>query len=283
MDSINTREIKLHNGVVIPTLGYRVDKDFKKDIYNNILTAIRAGYRHFDISYEAETEKIAARAFADSGIPRNELFLTLKLDNENRGYQRALRAAENSLKRMGTEYADLYLVNWPNPAKYRDQYETISVETWRAMETLYKTGKARAIGLANFESRHIEHLLTHAEISPMLNQARLYPGFSFTDNLECANEHLIQTVGFMPPYHEDILNCNELKIFAEKYKTTPRAICIRYLFEKNCIALCQGSDEDELRDNFKALDFRIDPSDILFMDHMKNYGLDNIDPDTCCF
>ncbi len=283
MQTITTKTILLHNGVEIPTIGYRVDQDFKDQIPANIRTALKAGYRHFDLSFEPEAEKIAGKILMESGVPREELFLTVKLSVDDRGYQKALRSIENALSRIGTEYFDMVLVNWPNPLKFRDQYETISAETWRAMETLYKQGKARAIGLANFEARHIEHLLNHSEISPMLNQARLYPGFPFTDNLNCADDHLIQTQGFLPPFHEDIINSNELKIFAEKYHATPRQICIRYMFEKNCIALIQGSDEQELIDNFKALDLKIAKEDMQFMDVMKNYGLGNINPDTCNF
>lgn len=277
------RIIHLHNGIKIPALGYRIDKDNKEQIYNNIRSALNAGFRHFDLPCDAEAEKIAAKAFEDSGIRRYELFLTMKLSNNDHGYSRALRALDHSLKRLDTDYTDLYLINWPNPLKYRSSYETISVETWRALEEMYKTGKAHAIGLANFESRHIEHILSHAEISPMVNQARIYPGFPFSDNLNCADEHKIQTEGFLPPKHDDILNSRELEIFAKKYNTTPRIICIRYLFEKGCIALCQGTEIEDLRNSEKAFDFSIAEEDMKYLDVMKNYGLDNINPDTCDF
>lgn len=283
MDPFQSSTTKLHNGVDMPTIGYRVDFDHNKENYRNILTALDAGFRHFDIACDGETEKIAGRALRDAAVPRYELFITLKLDNDNHGYKATLRAFENSLKRLKTDYVDLYLIDWPNPEKFRDTYEATAIETWKALETLYKNGKARAIGLANFESRHIEFVLENAEIAPMVNQARLYPGFPFDDNLTCANEHKIQTEGFLPPHHDEIINSQELKIFAEKYKVTPRQICIRYLLEKDCIALCQGNDPDELTNSFHTLDFSISEDDMKFMDHMKNYGPDNINPDTCDF
>ncbi|HCK87377.1 MAG TPA: 2,5-diketo-D-gluconic acid reductase [Erysipelotrichaceae bacterium] len=276
-------EIRIHNGTVIPELGYRIDRDNKKTMYEDILTALRAGFRHFDIACDAETERIAGKAFADSGVPRFELFLTMKLGNEDHGYERAARAFEKSLKHVGTDYADLYLINWPNPIQFRDRYATNSVDTWRALESIYKSGRARAIGVANYEARHIEFLLDHAEIAPMVNQARIYPGFPFKDNLDCAHEHNILTEGFLPPMHDDILNSKELKIFAGKYKVSPRMICIRYLLEKKCIALLQGRNEEELRNTVKAFDFTISPEDMLYLDAMKNYGLENINPDTCDF
>lgn len=283
MTQIETKNIQLHNGVTIPTLGFRVDAARGKHNYERILAAIEAGFRHFDIAADGETEKIAYQAFHDSGIPRDELFITAKLDNDNHGYQQALRAFDHTLKRLGTDYIDLYLVNWPNPVKYRNTYEETAVDTWRALETLYKEGKARAIGFANYEARHIEFCLEKSEIAPMVNQARIYPGFPFENNLYCANEHKIQTEGFLPPDHDDILNSKELEIFAKKYNTTPRIICIRYLLEKECIALCSGHDVEKLKKCFTAFDFDITDEDMKFLDVMKNYGPANINPDTCDF
>ena len=283
MSQIDTKEVKLHNGVIIPTLGYRVDKNHGEDNYNRILEAIKAGFRHFDISADAQAEKVAGRAFQDCNIPRAELFITAKLDNENHGYEQALREFSNTLKRLGTDYADLYLINWPNPIKYRDTYEQTAINTWKALETIYKEGRARAIGVANYEGRHIEFCLEKAEIAPMVNQARIYPGFPFEENLYCANEHNIQTEGFLPPHYEDILNSNELAIFAKKYKTTPRGIATRYHLEKDCISLCSGKNEQELRECFDAFHFDISDTDMKFLDAMKNYGPENINPDTCDF
>lgn len=283
MSQITTKEIKLHNGVVIPTLGYRVDKDHGENNYERILNAIQAGFRHFDISADSQAEKVAHKAFNDSLIPRSELFITAKLDNDHHGYQTALREFDNTLKRLGTDYCDLYLINWPNPIKYRDTYEETAIETWKALETIYKEGKARAIGVANYEGRHIEFCLEKSEIAPMVNQARIYPGFPFEENLYCANEHNIQTEGFLPPHYEAILNSNELEIFAKKYHITPRAIATRYHLEKECLSLCSGKDINELKEYFDAFDFDISDEDMKFLDVMKNYGPENINPDTCDF
>ena len=287
MKSISSKTTILHNGVEIPSLGYRVDRDNKEAIYQNVRTAVDAGFRHFDLPADSESEKLIGQALQDSGVPRNDLFLTYKVRNENHSHDLVLRGLDQSLKRTGTDYADLVLVNWPNPIKFRDDYEHASVDTWRGLETAYKKGTARAIGLANFHAHHIEHILEAAEISPMANQARIYPGFPFENNLNCADSHSIQTIGFLPPHHDDILNSRELQIFAEKYGVTPRHICVRYLvrylLEKGCLALCQGSDLQELIDCEKAFNFTLTEDEMKFLDLMKNYGLDMIDPDTCDF
>lgn len=283
MSQITTKEIQLHNGVTIPTLGYRVDKDHGENNYERIQHALQAGFRHLDISPETQCEKIAGKAIQDSQIHRSDLFITAKLNNDNHGYDQTLRAFENTLKRLQTDYCDLYLINWPNPLKYRDTYEQTAIETWRALETLYKKGQVHAIGVANYQSNHIEFCLELSEIAPMVNQARIYPGFPFEENLYCANEHNIQTEAFLPPQYEAIINSKELQIFANKYHTTPNALVTRYHLEKECISLCSGKDIEELKQYFDAFTFDISDEDMKFLDNMKNYGPENIDPDTCDF
>lgn len=283
MAKIETEKTKLHNGVIIPKIGYRVDKDHPEQIYENVLKALRAGFRHIDLPCDSESEKLVGKALKDSGIPRYEIFLTVKLDNNNHGYDAALRAFSNSLKRIGTDYADLYLINWPNPVKYRKDYEKVSADTWRALETMYKNGTAHSIGLANYEARHMEFVLENSEISPMANQARIYPGFPFEDNLNCADEHKIQSIAFLPPNYESIVYSKEVKIFAEKYNVEPWEICVRYQLQKGCLALCQEGNEEILNQLNHVFDFEISKDDMKFMNHMKNYGPLNINPDTCDF
>lgn len=272
MSSIKNRIIELHNGIQMPSLGYRIDRNNKESISLGVKNAVSAGFRHFDFPADSAIEKAAAAALRESGVPRYELFLTMKLADEDHGYNRALRAFDQCLKRIGTDYADMFLVSWPDPAQYRDRYEEISKETWRALEEIYKSGKAHAIGFANFHADHIESILAGSEIAPMFNQAKIYPGFPFTENLECADKHRIQTEGYLPAEHDAILNCEELKIFARKYKTTPRNICIRYLFEKGCAALCQGMEKDELFYAWNAFDLKFEKEDMFILDAMRNYG-----------
>lgn len=281
MDFIEHTSVDLHNGVSIPTLGYRVTKG--ENVYNNVLTALRAGYRHFDICSDHDAEKAFARAAAKFGIDREELFLTVKIANSDHGYDAALHGFRNSLSRLKTDFADLLLIDWPNPVGFRDTYEETVTATWKALETAYKSGTARAIGVANYESRHIEYTLDHSEIAPMVNEARIYPGFPFTDNVECAAHHKIQTEGFLPDDYRPVVNSRELRIFAEKYKVTPEQICVRYLFQKNIIALASGDDEEILRQNFNAYSFRLSDDDMKYLDVMKNYGPENINPDEADF
>lgn len=283
MSSLTKETTELHNGIVIPKLGYRIDKDHPEKVYDLTRTALDAGFRHFDLPVDSECEKRIGKAFKDSGVERYDLFLSMKLSNDDHGYDAALRALDHSLKRVDTDYVDLYLIDWPNPKKCRDCYQTIEPETWKALETMYKNGTAHSIGLANYEARHIEFNLEHSEISPMVNQARIYPGFPFTNNLDCANEHKILTEAFLPPDFDPIISSKELKIFAEKYHVTPWQIAIRYQLEKGCVALCQCQDANELASIDHVFQMSIAKEDLLFLDSMKNYGPENINPDTCDF
>lgn len=282
MSFIKEPSVLLHNGVKIPTLGYRVRKT-DKNVYQNVLKAISAGYRHFDVCSDHSAEKAFARALADSQLPRDDIFLTVKIANSDHGFDAARHGFRSSLSCLKTDYADLLLIDWPNPKSFRDTYEEVTVATWHALEETYKTGAARAIGVANYESRHIEYTLDHSEIAPMVNEARIYPGFPFTDNVDCASSHKIQTEGYLPDDDSPILHSRELKIFASKYNVTPEQIFIRYLFEKNCIALVNDSDEKTLNTNFNAYNFRLSEDEMKYLDMMKNYGPENINPDEADF
>lgn len=272
----------IHNGIPMPTLGYRVIPN-NGDTYKNTLLALETGYRLFDIACDSHTEKEFGRALQDSKVARDEIFIIAKIANSDHSFDKATHGFKHSLSHLQTDYVDLLMIEWPNPKQYRDTYETSSIETWHAVEEAYKQGTARTIGVANYESRHIEYLLGNCEISPMVNEARIYPGFPFTDNLNCANEHKILTLGFLPDNYPQILNSKELTIFANKYHVTAEQICIRYLFEKGCVALTVGTDANILSSNFNAYSFSLSKEDIAYLDVMHNYGDANIDPDQADF
>lgn len=273
---------QLHQGLEIATIGFRINPD-SATIKQDIFTALNVGFRHFDLPANEHCYPQIAQAFQSSQIPRYELFFTAKIANQDHGLEKARHAIKRILKALKTDYIDLLLIDWPNPKAYRNVYPTISIETWTALEEAYKSGNAHAIGVANYEARHIEHVLTHAEIAPMVNQARLYPGFPFEDNLTCANMHNIQSIGYLPYDHQAITSSKEIQIFANKYRTTPENICARYVLDKHCLVLVYSQDEKILQQYQSLYDFTLSKEDIQYMDVMKNYGLPNIDPDTCPF
>lgn len=170
---------QLNNGVKIPVLGFGTFKAKDgEEAYRAVLEALKAGYRHIDTAAIYQNEESVGQAIKDSGVPREELFVTTKLWNSQQTYEQARQAFEESLENLGLEYLDLYLIHWPNPKPLRenDQWKIRNAEVWRAMEDLYQEGKIRAIGVSNFLPHHLDALLETAKILPAVNQVRLAPG-----------------------------------------------------------------------------------------------------------
>ena len=169
----------LNNGVSIPVLGFGTWKAENGEVaYQAVLEALKTGYRHIDTAAVYKNEESVGRAIRDSGIPRQEIFVTTKLWNTNHSYEEARQAFEQSMEKLGLDYLDLYLIHWPNPKPLRenDAWKTRNAEVWRAMEDLYQEGKIRAIGVSNFLPKHLNALLKTARIVPAVNQVRLAPG-----------------------------------------------------------------------------------------------------------
>lgn len=170
---------QLNNGVEIPVLGFGTFKaKDREEAYRAVLEALKAGYRHIDTAAIYQNEESVGQAIKDSGVPREELFVTTKLWNSQQTYEQARQAFEESLEKLGLDYLDLYLIHWPNPKPLRenDQWKIRNAEVWRAMEDLYQEGKIRAIGVSNFLPHHLDALLETAKILPAVNQVRLAPG-----------------------------------------------------------------------------------------------------------
>lgn len=170
---------QLNNGVEIPVLGFGTFKTKDgEEAYRAVLEALKAGYRHIDTAAIYQNEESVGQAIKDSGVPREEMFVTTKLWNSQQTYEQTRQALEKSIEKLGLDYLDLYLIHWPNPKPLRenDAWKTRNAEVWRAMEDLYQEGKIRAIGVSNFLPHHLDALLETATIVPAVNQVRLAPG-----------------------------------------------------------------------------------------------------------
>lgn len=170
---------QLNNGVEIPVFGFGTFKAKDgEEAYRAVLEALKAGYRHIDTAAIYQNEESVGQAIKDSGVPREEMFVTTKLWNSQQTYEQTRQALEKSIEKLGLDYLDLYLIHWPNPKPLRenDAWKTRNAEVWRAMEDLYQEGKIRAIGVSNFLPHHLDALLETATIVPAVNQVRLAPG-----------------------------------------------------------------------------------------------------------
>ena len=271
----------LHNRVEIPTIGFGTWKlEDPKIAYESVLEALNAGYRHIDTAAIYNNEESVGKAIYDSGIPRNEIFLTTKLWNDSHTYDKAMKAIDISLKKLKTDYVDLYLIHWPNPLMYRDDFEGSISETWRAMEDIYKSGKAKAIGISNFRPHHIETLLNVANIAPMVNQIKLHPGNEPEDIINKSLSHGMLVQAYSPLGSGQIFESKELQEMSKKYGKSIAQICIRYLLQKGYNPLPKSQTKERIIENINVYDFSINNEDMEIIKHIPNVCKEATNPDT---
>lgn len=202
----------LNNGVKMPWLGFGVFKVQEgEEVVNSVKTAIEVGYRSIDTAAIYRNEEGVGKAIAESNVPREELFVTTKVWNGDQGYESTLAAFESSLNKLGLDYLDLYLIHWPVPSK------GLYVETWKALEKLYKDGRVRAIGVSNFNVNHLENLLANCEIKPMVNQVEYHPVFNQKELHDFCKEKEIQLEAWSPLMQGSLLNDPVLVDIGNKY------------------------------------------------------------------
>ncbi len=249
--------VTLHNGVTIPQLGFGTYLIPNEQVADAIKHALDAGYRHIDTAQYYKNESGIGEALKASGINREDLFITTKVWNSHHGYEQTLEAFEESLERLKLDYIDLYLVHWPCP-KF-DKY----VETYKALETLYKEGKVRAIGVCNFDIEHLERLFAECEIKPMINQVECHPYFQQKEMKRFCREHQIQFESWSPLYRgEEVLEEPIIKELAKKHGKTPAQIILRWHLQEGSIVIPKSVHPERIRKNIDVFDFTLSDEDM---------------------
>lgn len=274
----------LTNGVKIPVIGFGTWQTPDGDVaYNSVLSALKAGYRHIDTAAYYGNEESVGKAIKDSGIPREELFVTTKLWNDDHGYEKTKMAFGKSLDRLGLDYVDLYLIHWPNPKEFRSNWQKTNAETWKAMEEFYREGQAKAIGVSNFRAKHIDALLETAEIAPMVNQLFLNPSDMETGIVDFNDDHDILTEAYSPLGTGNLLKLQPVQEIAKKYNKSAAQILIRWSFQHGFVPLPKSTHEEYIKQNGDIFDFEIDKSDMQTLDSLQGKAGLAIDPDTTDF
>lgn len=256
-------QYKLSNGVGIPCVGFGTwQTPDGETAVNAVTAALKAGYRHIDTAENYENEGSVGEAVANSGIPRNEIFLTSKLNNKAHSYDDTMAAFERTLKDLKTDYLDLFLIHWPNPIKYRDCWQKANAETWRAFEELYKAGKIRAIGVSNFRPHHLEELAKTAEIMPMVNQIRLCPGCTQDEVVNYCRAKNILLEAYSPLGVGKIFEVPEMQQLAKKYDRSIAQVCIRWSLQNGWLPLPKSVTPSRIEENTRVFDFNIDDEDV---------------------
>jgi len=249
--------ITLNNGLNMPQLGFGVWKVPNEEATPAVASALKVGYRSIDTAKIYGNEEGVGRAIAASNIPREELFITTKVWNSDHGYENTLKAFDASLERLGLDYIDLYLIHWPTP-KY-DQY----VETYQALEKLYKDGRVKAIGVCNFDIEHLERLLTECEIIPVLNQVECHPYFQQKELKEFCEKNNIKLEAYSPLMNgKDVLQDEVIKTIADKHGKTPAQVILRWHLQVGNIVIPKSVTPSRIEENFHVFDFTLSEEDL---------------------
>ncbi len=261
---IDTR-IKLNSGVVMPLFGLGTFQTRSgRETREAVLHALQVGYRLIDTAKAYGNEEDVGDAVRESGIPREEIFVTTKLWNTDHGYDRALKAFEKSLERLGLSYVDLYLIHWPEGG--------LRNETWKALEKLLKGGTCRAIGVSNYTVRHLKELLDNSSTVPAVNQVEFHPYLYQEELLEFCNSHEIQMEAYSPLTKGRKLNDPKLLAIARKYSKTSAQILIRWVLQKEVVVIPKSSRNERIEENARVFDFSISDEDMRSLDSFsENY------------
>lgn len=272
--------VKLRNGIEIPRVGIGTWQLTDRELLKQIITkAYEEGYRLIDTAAAYSNEISLSRVIAEAGMPRNELIITDKVWNTGRGYDAVQDACKRSLKKLKTDYIDMYLIHWPASMKMYPDWEEINAETWRGMETLLKAGFVRTIGVCNFKTHHLEALGKTAEVMPFVNQIEYHPGMNQEDIYDYCVRNEIQVEAYSPLGNGQIMKNQLLRDIASRKGKTVAQICLRWEVQKNVVMIPRTSKVERLKENLHIFDFELTDDEMRLIDAIPYCGGLGIDPD----
>ena len=249
-------DIKLNNGITIPQLGFGVFQIKPEETKQATLAALEVGYRHIDTAEMYGNEKEVGEAVRESRVDRDDVFVTSKLNNGFHAYDDALGAFDQSLKDLGFDYLDLFLIHWPLP-KVGD-----FVETWRAMEEIYKSGRVKAIGVSNFQRHHLQRLFDETETVPAVNQIEVHPYLAQDDLRAFGTEHGIATEAWSPIARGKVLDDPTLEKIAEAHGKSTAQVTLRWHIQRGDIVFPKSVTRSRVEDNFDLFDFDLGDDEV---------------------
>ena len=278
--------IKLNNGVEIPCVGYGTFRTDPAVTAQAVQDAIAAGYRHIDTAKVYENEVGVGQGIKAAGVPREELFVTSKLWNTDRGYEATKAAFQASLDRLGLDYLDLYLIHWPaNEKQFGADAAKINAETWRAMEELYEAGKIRAIGLSNFMPHHVAELLKTAKIKPMVDQIEVHPGWTHAEEIKKlqAMDIVVEAWGPLGGQGATVLVDPTMQKIAATHGKSTAQVSLRWILQQGGVPLPKSVHVDRLKQNMELFDFELSNEEMQTIAALPNLGGQCKDPDDVDF
>lgn len=269
----------LWNGVKMPRIGYGTYKSTDGSDERIVRMALEAGYRLLDTAAAYENEEQVGKAVRESGIPREELFLTSKVWKTNLGYEKTKQSFEESLERLGTDYLDLFLLHWPKPGPESSDWKELDRGSWKALEEFYERGKVRAIGLSNFLPHHIEALMETAKVRPMVNQLELHVGYLQETAVRYCKDAGIQVQAWSPLGRRRVLEEPAVIKMAEKYGVSPAQFLLKFLLQQDIGVIPKASSMERMRQNLELPKMEIGEEDMYLLRCLPQIGWGGEHPD----
>ncbi|MBU0738509.1 MAG: aldo/keto reductase [Alphaproteobacteria bacterium] len=264
--------IALNDGARIPQVGLGVWQTPNDEAAPAVKAALSAGYRHVDTAAVYENEEGVGEGIRQSGIDRSEIYLTTKLWNTEQGYEQTLKAFDASLKRLGTDYVDLYLIHWPSA------HRGLFVDTWKAFVKLKEEGRAKSIGVSNFYPEHIEKIIAETGVTPVINQIELHPDFQQREARAFHEKHGIATQSWSPLGQGKLLGHSAIADIATKLGRTPAQVIIRWHIDNGLVVIPKSVTPSRISENFKVFDFKLSAEDLDTLNGLDDAGA-RIGPD----
>ena len=263
----------LSNGVHVPCVGYGTYLTPDGDIAKNaVKEALDIGYRHVDTAFVYGNEKAVGDGIRASGVSREDIFVTTKHWITMRGYEKASEAIDISLKNLGLDYLDLYLIHWPCVEKVSPDWKDINASTWRAFEDAYKAGKIRAIGVSNFQKKHYDALAERCDIKPMVNQIEFHPGYTQSETVAYSQEMGMLVQAFSPLGCGAVLGDATLASVAEKYNKSVAQVCLRFVLQSGLNVLTKSVTPARIAENAQIFDFELSEEDMAVIASLPELG-----------
>lgn len=279
-----TDSYTLANSVKIPCVGFGTwQTPDGETTVQSVLAALEAGYRHVDTAAVYGNEKGVGDAIKKSEINREELFITSKLWNSERGYETTLAAFEVTMEKLQLETLDLYLIHWPAAKGDTADWQKTNLDTWRAFEHLYNTKRIRAIGVSNFLPHHLEPIIRDAAVQPMVNQIEFHPGFMQKESVDFCRAHNILIEAWSPLGTGKMLTDKTLAAIAAKYDKSVAQLCIRWCLQNDTLPLPKSVTPSRIRENARVFDFAISDADMATINAMPYFGGSGLNPDEINF
>ena len=257
----------LSNGVTIPVIGYGTwQNDDPDECVQGVVDAFEVGFTHIDCARAYANESLVGQGILESKVPREKLFITSKLRNSTHGYEKAKAEVQATLKDLGTDYLDLYLIHWPVVEGHKDDWAKDNLDTWRAFEELYEEGKLKAIGVSNFSIPHLKNLLENARIKPMVNQILIHPGVLLHEDMAFCREHDILLEGYSPLSPLKVLSKDDIfNKICDNHGKSAAQVLLRFVIYSGAVPLTKTVHKSRMEENIDVLDFKLTNEEMSYL------------------